>query len=474
MPCRDGRVNHTTRLLGLREGVVMGEAAEEGLELSEGVMQEVREEYGGISLEGQSLSDVGLGELEQYSPERGGQAYSSEQVALSDYQDSTSDGFSPEDNPDTTSTTQKSSASRESSESTTSSGVIYARVSSNRQAREGNSLQQQVQSLSKIAKEQNIDLVREPIRDDGETGTDFDRPGIQEVRRLAMNGEISCVLVDDVDRIGRHSAETIFYLYELRSECGVTVITAKSGELDVETFNGLAQVMLKSLSSQIANENRARRAHAASVEKFKQKDWSVFYDSAPLGYELTDGWLEIDESEAEVVEEIFRTFLRINDYRSAYSKTADRVAELSDEMRSRKMRQILQNRVYIGEPSVNTTFLDEDTSRVTVSDDSLQIVSKSVYQSVQEKVDKVHRKNSSSPDNPDDLTDFVDEFGFRAVIKSSDIVELRCPDCGESLVKNGQRKLSEREVHNYKCTNDDCGRQRKFPTQVEIDRMRHY
>lgn len=70
-----------------------------------------------------------------------------------------------------------------------------------------------------------------------------------------------------------------------------------------------------------------------------------------------------------------------------------------------------------------------------------------------------------------DIDDCVKKFGFRAVKESSPIVEVKCPDCGHELVKNGQRKLTEQTVHNYKCTNEDCGWQRTFPQQVEMDRM---
>lgn len=235
-----------------------------------------------------------------------------------------------------------------------------------------------------IADREDIELVRKPITDEGKTGRNFDREGIHQVTSIAERGEIEYMLIDDVDRIGRHAAETIFYLYELREECDVTTVTASSGELDVSTFEGLVQAMLKSLSSQLANENRARRAHAASIKRFKQKDWSVFYNSAPLGYRMTDAdWLEVDKSQAEDVQEIFDIFLAM-DIQGAYAETAQRADCLSDNADSSQVKRALSNEVYIGKPGIDTTHPNEDETggRIYVDDEELQIIDETTFKQV--------------------------------------------------------------------------------------------
>jgi len=352
-------------------------------------------------------------------------------------------------------------------------GVIYARVSSNQQAEEGKSLEEQIRRLKEIAENRGIQLVTSPIKDSGKTGTNFDREGIKRVRQIAEKEEIEYVLVDDIDRVGRHHAETIYYLYELRSECGVKVITTESGEVDVDDFEGKTHVMLKSLSAQVANENRARRAHASSIEKFKQKNWSVYYDLAPFGYVKTeDDWLEVDEPEAEIVEEVFMTFLRV-DEDGPYAKVAERVDGLSESQAANQVRKMLRDSIYVGEASVDTSPPGEETeSGVVVPDGELQVVSRSTFNSVQEKIDRIRERYSSSSDEPSEVDEYVDVYGPVAVYESSPIVVIQCPDCRGELRKNGQRTLDGGGSHNYECK--ECGRQRKFPTQAEFDRMRHY
>lgn len=349
-------------------------------------------------------------------------------------------------------------------------GIIYARVSSRRQADEGNSLREQVQNLQRIAEERGIDLVEDPIRDAGKTGTNFDREGIRHVRSLALQGEIDYVLIDDVDRVGRHAAETIFYLYELRTTCGVTVITAQSGELDVTDFKDLVAVMLKSLMSQMTNELRARRAQNGRIEEFEQGNWTTYYNTAPLGYRLTeDDWLELDSAEAETVRQLFETFLEV-DIQGAYSRTTDRVEGFSGS--SHRLKVILQARVYIGEPGVDAEHPDTGEP-VFVEDSDLEIVDEEVFEQAQEKIERVNERYSSNSNGTQDLhdvDDFVDQFGPVAVDEACEMVRLQCRECGGDVVKNGQRTLANRRVHNYKCK--ECGRQRKCPTEDELDQMR--
>jgi len=350
-------------------------------------------------------------------------------------------------------------------------GVIYARVSSQRQAEDGHSLREQEENLRRIAEERDINLVAKPIKDAGETGTNFDRPGIRKVRRLACQDEIEYVLVDAIDRVGRTAAETTYYLHELRTKCGVRVITAESGELDVSKFEDLVPIVLDTLMSQRSNETRARRARMGRIEQFSRKNWSAFYSSAPLGYQyVDDDWLAVDSSEVETVRRLFETFLEV-DIQGAYSATEARVAGYSSSS-SHALKRLLQNRVYIGKPGIDAEH-PETGERVFVEDSDLQIVEGELFERVQKKIEVIQERystDSGESDSPDGLEDVVSEFGLEPVVDSCEMAQLHCMDCGGDVVKNGQRTLTDRTVHNYKCT--ECGRQRKFPTENELSQLR--
>ena len=91
--------------------------------------------------------------------------------------------------------------------------VLYARVSTEEQARSGYSLRQQMERLRGYAASEGYEVVEE-VEDAGQSGASLERPGIDRVRDLVAGGGISAVLAQDRDRFAREPA----YLYLLREE----------------------------------------------------------------------------------------------------------------------------------------------------------------------------------------------------------------------------------------------------------------
>lgn len=75
--------------------------------------------------------------------------------------------------------------------------VLYLRLSSaDGPAAESDSIQNQRAFLQEWAQGHGFRVVREFV-DDGHTGTDFERPGFQELNRCLMDGSVHCILVKD-------------------------------------------------------------------------------------------------------------------------------------------------------------------------------------------------------------------------------------------------------------------------------------
>jgi site-specific DNA recombinase len=91
--------------------------------------------------------------------------------------------------------------------------VLYARVSTEEQARSGYSLRQQMERLRAYAASEGYEVVEE-VEDAGQSGASLERPGMDRVRDLVSGGGISAVLAQDRDRFAREPA----YLYLLREE----------------------------------------------------------------------------------------------------------------------------------------------------------------------------------------------------------------------------------------------------------------
>src|ERR671927_251792 len=91
--------------------------------------------------------------------------------------------------------------------------ILYARVSTDEQARSGYSLAQQIEALRGYAAREGYEILEE-ITDAGQSGASLERPGMDRVRDLVAAGGVSVVLAQDRDRFAREPA----YHYLLRKE----------------------------------------------------------------------------------------------------------------------------------------------------------------------------------------------------------------------------------------------------------------
>lgn len=353
-------------------------------------------------------------------------------------------------------------------------GVIYARVSSDVQAKEGHSLETQVAELRPIAEERGITPICEPIMDEGLTGTDFKREGIRQVFHLASNGQITHLLTQDVDRLGRSTPETLYFIHILQEECNVEIITP-TGELDVTEVQGLIETTMKTLMSHVAVMGRSRKANNTVVHRFtKQKQWLSWFQLVPFGYrETEDGWIEPVPEKVEVVQDIFAHFLESESYTGTRRYINEQYGEELDNHFARsQIKRLLKRQVYVGKPTISVSNIKEDKDEICVEDSDLQLVDEETYERVETVIDRIAAKHSTDEDAVD-VDTLVDEFGLFPVIESSPVVEVVCPDCKEIMVKNGQRDLNGKfKRHNYLC--NLCGQQWTFPKLSELEAFKQF
>ena len=92
--------------------------------------------------------------------------------------------------------------------------AIYARVSSASQTKDG-TIQSQLEVLRDYAKTDNLTILEECI-DDGFSGADLNRPGMDHLRDLALEGFITGILVLSPDRLARKQAHQIILMEEFK------------------------------------------------------------------------------------------------------------------------------------------------------------------------------------------------------------------------------------------------------------------
>jgi hypothetical protein len=74
--------------------------------------------------------------------------------------------------------------------------ILYARVSTDEQARSGFSLAQQLEALRVYCEQEGYEILEE-VQDPGQSGASLERPGMDRVRDLVAAGGISVVLAQD-------------------------------------------------------------------------------------------------------------------------------------------------------------------------------------------------------------------------------------------------------------------------------------
>ena len=379
-------------------------------------------------------------------------------------------------------------------EGTDECAIIYVRVSSNEQKEDGRSLDSQVEELTSIVEsDPNMRaFTPEPIRDEGETGTNFDRDGIQRVAELAHDDEVTHLFVDTIDRIGRSVAETIMFIKHLRRKCGVKLKT-RTQEFDIRKPTDKMQVTMLAAMADFGTMNRARSAHRSKADNFlKEKNWSSWYGKyVPFGYEQINGdsdeagWIEPVNELKVVVQDIYEEFINCGNYstvaeeinkkyRSVLNEYCVDSDELVDEVLSRQqIKAILRRPVYKGEPTLPVTSLNHYEEHPSVNDPELAMVSAETFEKAQDIVTQLKEKYSSKDELSFSPADYAEEFSPFVVDTVSPIVQLLCPKCENELVSDGQYQIDTRYASRmYKCSNKKCDYHRRWPKESEQDMMK--
>jgi site-specific DNA recombinase len=181
--------------------------------------------------------------------------------------------------------------------------ILYARVSTDEQARTGYSLAQQLEALRGYAERQGYEVLEE-VSDPGQSGASLERPGMDRVRDLVAAGGVSVVLAQDRDRFAREPA----YHYLLRREfeeqgTRIRALNDKGDESpEGELTDGILDQLAKYERAKMAERTRRGKLQKARQGKF------IATVKAPYGFrynETRDGLL-IHECESMVMEKIFR------------------------------------------------------------------------------------------------------------------------------------------------------------------------
>jgi site-specific DNA recombinase len=180
--------------------------------------------------------------------------------------------------------------------------VLYARVSTDEQARSGYSLAQQIEALREYAAREGYEVLEE-VQDAGQSGASLERPGMDRVRDLVAAGGVSVVLAQDRDRFAREPA----YHYLLRREFEEhgTKIRALNDRGDDSPEGQLTDGILDQLGK-YERAKIAERTRRGMMRKAREGRVVVTRPAYGFRYNEARDALVVCEPEMMVVEKVFR------------------------------------------------------------------------------------------------------------------------------------------------------------------------
>lgn len=306
---------------------------------------------------------------------------------------------------------------------------VYVRVSTEDQAREGHSLDEQLDRIKAFCKFKKYKIAKIYV-EDGKSAKDMKgRPEFQKMIKDICSGKINTVCIYKLDRLTRSvkDLEEILVLFE-NEKCDLVSVTE---EINTNNAFGKFFIRLVILLAQLEIDQTRERTIMGLVGTVKQ---GIPIGKLPLGYkrdknnkvEKLKKKAIIDEESAPTIRRIFDLYLKGYSYYYIAEKLKEEGNDLMD-WKDWSIQKILNNRLYCGDIEHRKTLADKET--VIYEDVVPAIVSKSVFNDCQVLMEKNKQSFGGNV-----------EYMFGRV--------LYCAKCGSMLCVSAAKK---RTIKHYIC-----------------------
>ena len=210
--------------------------------------------------------------------------------------------------------------------------AIYVRVSTEEQAKEGLSIDAQIDKCRSFCNARDWEVFK-VYRDAGFSAGSLNRPALELLLRDAQEKKFNVILVYKIDRFSRKLRDLIMVLDDLKEkEINFTSVTE---QIDTTSAMGEAFFQIIGVFAQLERGMVKERVELAFDKKI---DLGESLSRAPLGYKYLNKKLILDEN-AERVKEIFEMWALGINYREICQKF---------NIPSSTLYQIIKNPTYTG------------------------------------------------------------------------------------------------------------------------------
>ncbi|RGD20626.1 recombinase family protein [[Clostridium] scindens] len=343
--------------------------------------------------------------------------------------------------------------------------ALYIRLSVEDNKKRGCSVENQKLVLNDYLADKPDFVVYDTYIDNGLTGTNFHRPGFQQMLSDIEAGHINCVIVKDLSRLGRNSIDTGYYIeqYFYAHNVRFIAVTDQFDTADPGNLHGGIMLPLKNMINEAYSLDIGRKIKAQARQAMKDGDY--IGARAPYGYRKdVDNChkLLLDEETAPVVKQIFdwayervalnRIVRNLNEMGIAapshYKKSTGEITSPgligSGKWQTRTVMKILESEVYTGDLVQGKT-KTVDHQQVKADDDNLiiarhthePIISHEVFAAVQEYRKQVCEESRAVPKRPYTPNIFKGK--------------VFCADCGRSLHRQRAERKKGPDIYWFHC-----------------------
>lgn len=300
--------------------------------------------------------------------------------------------------------------------------AIYARVSTQEQAENGNSLEFQIEKLKAYCQLHEYKIVGEYV-DAGVSGAKSERPALNKLK--ADINKIDIVLIYKLDRLSRSIKDTMYLIEDLFKPNNVNLISL-SENFDTSQAMGMATIGMLSTFAQLERETIKERMIAGKIQAVKS---GKNINRIPFGYIKKDGKIYKDEKTKDCVKFIFDRILEKKSLTEIVS-----ILEMSEYSKLRKwnftaISRMVKNNIYCGHTETFGT-IQKNTHESYITDEQQKYMLELIAE----------RKTHSSKSGKNKLTAL-----FRGIIT--------CPKCQHKLTPNNKKTTNGNRLIYYRCSN---------------------
>lgn len=343
--------------------------------------------------------------------------------------------------------------------------ALYIRLSVEDNKKRGHSIENQKLVLENFLAGRPEFVVYNTYVDNGATGTNFHRPGFQQMLSDIEAGLIDCVIVKDLSRLGRNSIDTGYYIeqYFRAHQIRFIALTDQFDTADASNLHGGIMLPLKNMINEAYALDIGRKIKAQARQAMK--DGEYIGARAPYGYRKDPEnchKLLIDPEAAEVVFQIFQwayEHVGLNDIARRLNEQGIQTpshrkratGEITHEnlvgsgkWQTRTVSKILDSEVYTGDLVQGKTKI-VDHQQVQADEDNLiiatntheAIISHEVFEAV-----KAYRRQVCEESKAHEVDPYTPNI-FKG--------KVFCAHCGGSLHRQRNKRKKGPDVYLFHC-----------------------